>query len=158
MLSTNTLPITGTWSPAIINTSVIGTQVYTFTPSAGQCASVTTMSIETKSPTLPTFTQPEPYCQNTMPGSLPVFSNNTIPIQGTWTPATINTSVAGSSVYTFTPNTGQCASNATMTITITNPVLPVFSPLGPYCQNTTPGILPASSADANDNRYSVSLQ
>jgi len=147
MLSTNTLPITGTWSPAIINTSVIGTQLYTFTPSAGQCASVTTMSIETKSPTLPTFTQPGPYCQNTMPGSLPVFSNNTIHIQGTWTPATINTSVAGSSVYTFTPNTGQCASNATMTITITNPVLPVFSPLGPYCQNTTPGILPASSAN-----------
>ena len=30
--------ITGTWSPATINTATAGTVTYTFTPDAGQCA------------------------------------------------------------------------------------------------------------------------
>ena len=29
--------ITGTWSPATINTATVGTTTYTFTPAAGQC-------------------------------------------------------------------------------------------------------------------------
>ena len=40
--STNTTPITGTWSPALNNTA---TTTYTFTPTAGQCATTTTLSI-----------------------------------------------------------------------------------------------------------------
>ena len=37
--------ISGTWNPAIINTSATGTTTYTFTPGAGQCATPTTMMI-----------------------------------------------------------------------------------------------------------------
>ena len=37
--------ITGTWSPATINTATVGTTTYTFTPAAGQCGTTTTMSI-----------------------------------------------------------------------------------------------------------------
>ncbi len=145
--STNALPIIGTWSSSVINTSTVGTQIYTFTPGAGQCGTVTTMTITITAPAMPTFVQLGPYCQNATPGSLPLISNNTIPISGAWSPGVINTSALGSTVYTFTPNAGQCASNATMTLTITNPVLPLFSQLGPYCQNTTPGVLQTSSSN-----------
>lgn len=37
--------ITGTWSPATISTNTLGTQTYTFTPNAGQCAGVTTINV-----------------------------------------------------------------------------------------------------------------
>ena len=36
--TTSTNGITGTWSPATINTATAGTVTYTFTPDAGQCA------------------------------------------------------------------------------------------------------------------------
>jgi len=37
--------ITGSWSPATISTATVGSDVYTFTPDAGQCATGTTMTI-----------------------------------------------------------------------------------------------------------------
>ncbi len=40
--STNTIPITGTWHPSINNTT---NTTYTFTPSVGQCATQTTMTV-----------------------------------------------------------------------------------------------------------------
>ncbi len=143
--SNNTPPVTGTWSPSVINTSIVGNTVYTFTPNAGQCASVTTMTIVVTNAITPTFTQLGPYCQNETPGALPTSSNNPTAIIGTWSPSVINTSAIGSTVYTFTPNPGQCAASTTMTIIVTAPPTPVFTQLGPYCQNTTPGVLPTSS-------------
>ncbi|MBL0099221.1 MAG: hypothetical protein IPP49_03490 [Saprospiraceae bacterium] len=143
--SNNTPPVTGTWSPSVINTSIVGNTVYTFTPNAGQCASVTTMTIVVTNAITPTFTQLGPYCQNETPGALPTSSNNPTAIIGTWSPSVINTSAIGSTVYTFTPNPGQCAATTTMTIIVTAPPTPVFTQLGPYCQNTTPGVLPTSS-------------
>ena len=41
--------------------------------------------------------------------ALPLISNNGI--NGTWSPATINTAVAGTTTYTFTP-TAACATTA----------------------------------------------
>ncbi|MDD2413098.1 MAG: gliding motility-associated C-terminal domain-containing protein, partial [Bacteroidales bacterium] len=38
--------ITGTWSPASISTNIAGTQTYTFTPTAGQCATTASMDVE----------------------------------------------------------------------------------------------------------------
>lgn len=37
--SMDTPPISGTWNPPTISTSTVGSQVYTFSPTAGQCAS-----------------------------------------------------------------------------------------------------------------------
>ena len=56
----------------------------------------------------PTF-DPITLCQNSTATALPGTSNNGI--TGTWSPATINTSVAGSTTYTFTP-TDACATTA----------------------------------------------
>jgi hypothetical protein len=127
--------ITGTWSPATINTATAGTTTYTFTPAAGQCALPFTMSIVITPEVTPTFTQVGPLCQNSTAPTLPLTSNNGI--TGTWSPATINTATAGTTTYTFTPAAGQCALPFTMSIVITPEVTPTFTQVGPLCQNST---------------------
>jgi hypothetical protein len=50
--------ITGTWSPVSINTSIIGTVIYKFTPSSGTCSPTVSLSITivgTITPTFPTI-------------------------------------------------------------------------------------------------------
>lgn len=37
--------ISGTWSPAVISTAIVGTQTYTFTPDPDQCANVISFSV-----------------------------------------------------------------------------------------------------------------
>jgi hypothetical protein len=124
--------ITGTWSPATINTATAGTTTYTFTPANGQCAVNTTMIIVVTTQVTPTFTQLGPLCQKQSAPTLPGTSNNGI--TGTWSPATINTATAGTTTYTFTPANGQCAVNTTMIIVVTTQVTPTFTQLGPLCQ------------------------
>jgi hypothetical protein len=148
--STNS--ISGTWSPATINTSVAGSTTYTFTPAAGQCAVPATMSIVITAQVTPAFTQIGPLCQNSTAPALPLSSTNSI--SGTWSPATINTSVAGSTTYTFTPATGQCAVPATMSIVITAQVTPAFTQIGPLCQNSTAPTLPLSSTNGISGTWS----
>ncbi|MEZ0006133.1 hypothetical protein ABH942_001496 [Flavobacterium sp. 28YEA47A] len=47
----------------------------------------------------------EKLCYNSIPPTLPATLGNNI--QGSWSPATINTSVTGTTQYVFTPNSGQ---------------------------------------------------
>ena len=99
--------ITGTWSPATINTATAGTTTYTFTPAANQCAGPVTMNIVITTQVTPTFTQLVHCVRTSTAPTLPPTSNNGI--TGTWSPATINTATAGTTTYTFTPAAGQCA-------------------------------------------------
>ena len=62
----------------------------------------------------PTFTQVPTICSGAALSALPTFSNNSI--TGNWSPALNNSSTT---TYTFTPSSGQCATTATMTITVT---------------------------------------
>jgi gliding motility-associated-like protein len=138
--------IAGTWSPASINTSAFGTVTYTFTPFAGSCANPASLNITivgTVSPTFPTIANS--YCQNTTVPALPSTSKEGI--AGTWSPASINTSVLGTSTYTFTPSTGSCANPAFLNITIVNTLSPTFDPIGPLCQNSIPPVLPLTSKE-----------
>ena len=43
--TTSSNGVAGTWSPAQVNTAVLGASLYTFTPTAGLCATGTTMNI-----------------------------------------------------------------------------------------------------------------
>ena len=96
------------------------------------------MSITINAPTLPTFTQLGPYCQNETPGTLSLTSDNGI--AGTWSPSVVSTATVGSSTYTFTPSSSAspvCATTATMSITIN--ALPTLTSLnggGAYCSGT----------------------
>lgn len=110
--STDTTPITGTWSPAINN---LATTTYTFTPTAGTCATTATMTITVNPIVTPTFTQVDPIASGALLAALPTFSTNTTPITGTWTPPLDN---LVTTEYTFTPTAGLCATTATMTITV----------------------------------------
>lgn len=65
----------------------------------------------------PTFTQVGPFCSGATIAPLPTTSLNGV--TGTWAPAIDN---ANSGTYTFTPAAGQCATTATMTITV-NPTI-----------------------------------
>jgi gliding motility-associated-like protein len=125
--------INGTWSPAINNNA---TTTYTFTPTSGQCANTTQLTVVINPATTPTFDPVGPFCQGenfTLPGT----SNNGI--NGTWSPAINNNATT---TYTFTPTSGQCANTAQLTVVINTPVTPTFNPVGPFCQGenfTLPG-------------------
>ena len=117
--------ITGSWSPAIVDNANNGT--YTFTPDSGQCATTTTFTVTITPQTTPTFSFGTSLtaCQGDFSAQvlLPTLSNNSV--SGFWSPSTIDYSLLGQTVYTFTPNSGQCAGNTTLTVTI-NPI-PQFS-------------------------------
>jgi gliding motility-associated-like protein len=120
--------ISGTWSPASINTSALGTTTYKFTPSsAGNCSIPATLNVSIVNAISPTFpTIADSYCQNTTAPLLPTTSNEAV--NGIWSPASINTATDGRTLYTFTPAAGQCGKSSQIAITI-NP-LPVLN-MGP---------------------------
>ncbi|MBI2271818.1 MAG: PKD domain-containing protein [Bacteroidetes bacterium] len=137
--STNIPAITGTWSPAINNTA---TTTYTFTPTAGQCATTQTLTITIDAPITPTFTAVPPQCTGSAIAPLPTTSTNGI--TGTWSPAINNTATT---TYTFTPAAGQCATTTTMTITITSSITPTFAAVAPICSGAALAALPTSSTN-----------
>lgn len=110
-ISTN--GISGTWSPALNNTT---TTIYTFTPNSGQCATSRASKIVVNPKITPTFSAIAPICSGSILAPLPTTSANGI--TGAWSPALNNTATT---IYTFTPNAGQCATTTSLTITI-NPV------------------------------------
>ena len=146
--STNSPVITGSWSPSAINTEAYVTTSYTFTPDGGQCATVTTTDITVSPRITPTFAQIGPVCQNGAAPALPPGSTNTPAITGSWSPLAINTNAYGTTSYTFTPNSGACASAASMDITINPQLSPYFASIGPLCQNSAAPGLPSVSADS----------
>jgi gliding motility-associated-like protein len=96
-------------------------------------------------PVTPTFAPVGPLCQGDTAPLLPNTSTNTTGITGVWSPATINTSVAGNSTYTFTPNAGQCAVPTTLNVTVNSSVTTLFNTPAPICFGSTAPILPTSS-------------
>ena len=138
--------IDGIWAPPV-STATPGTTNYTFTPNAGQCANTATLSITVDAPVTPTFAQIGPLCVGSVAPSLPLSSTNTPAINGTWSPSTINTAAVGIATYTFTPDSGQCAIPATMSIEITNSITPTFSAIGPVCQGSPTVLLPQNSTN-----------
>jgi hypothetical protein len=152
LLTTSTNGITGSWSPAFNNTA---TTTYTFTPTAGQCATGTaSMVITVSSSVTPTFTQISPVCLGSASSAMPTTSNNGV--VGTWSPASINTAVTSS--YVFTPNAGQCATaTASMTITVSPNVTPTFAAVAPICSGGTLAALPTTSTNGIAGTWSPAL-
>jgi gliding motility-associated-like protein len=148
--TTSTNGVTGTWSPAINNTS---TTTYNFSPTAGQCATSTTLTITIQPNITPTFNTVGPYCSGATIPALPTTSTNGI--TGTWSPAINNTATT---LYTFTPTAGQCATSTTLTITINDNVVPTFSfgTSGTVCSGDAVPTLPLISSNGVSGTWSPS--
>ncbi len=146
--SASTNSITGTWSPAINNTT---TTTYTFTPNSGQCALTQSMTVAVGAPSTPTFTQVGPYCSGATISALPTTSNEGF--TGTWSPALNNTSTT---TYAFTPTTGQCANSQSMTVTINPLVTPTFTQVSPICSGGS-FTLPTTSTNSITGSWSPAI-
>jgi hypothetical protein len=88
----------------------------------------------------PTFGSVPAICSGDALSALPTTSTNGI--TGAWTPALNNTATT---TYTFTPSGGQCASTATLTITVNPIVTPTFNAIADFCFGTTAPLLPPTS-------------
>ena len=142
--------ITGTWSPTLDNTT---TKTYTFTPTAGQCATTSALTITVNTAGIvPTFNAVPAICPG---GNLAAFPNTSINgITGTWSPALINTT---SKTYTFTPNSGQCATTTTLTTTVNESTAPAFNAVAPICSGQTLSDLPTTSINGITGTWSPAL-
>ena len=109
--------ISGTWNPRTIRTNVLGKTKYTFTPVNGECAVTTTIEIEIIPGITPEFDPVGPFCFNSPAPVLPLVSKNGV--RGSWSPAVINTTLVGTTAYTFYPDPYQCAEPVTLNIRVT---------------------------------------
>ena len=152
--SNNVTPITGTWNPAIVNTAILGTFPYTFTPNPGQCTSATptTISIRIDPVLTPIFNALPAICSGGVLAPLPTTSTNGI--TGIWSPALNNTATT---LYTFTPAAGQCANTTTLTITVNPNITPTFAAVAAICSGATLSALPTTSLNSITGTWSPAL-
>ena len=147
--TTSNNSITGIWSPAINNST---TTTYTFTPTAGQCATATNLTISVNPNITPTFTPISAICSGSSLNTLPTNSNNGI--VGTWSPSINNTATTN---YTFTPTAGQCASTTNLTISIIPNITPTFTPVSAICSGETLNTLPTTSNNGITGTWSPAI-
>ena len=141
--------ITGAWSPALDNTL---TTIYTFTPDAGQCADTATLTITVNQKTEPVFTAVADICNGDILNPLPTTSNDGF--TGTWTPVLDNTLTT---VYTFTPDAGECADPTTLTINVNQKVDPDFNIVNDVCNGAILAPLPTLSNNGFNGTWSPAL-
>lgn len=153
--SNNTPAISGFWSPATVNTAMLGATTYTFTPNPGQCTSSTptTVSINIVPVVTPNFANIPPFCSGT---TAPLLTN-TSPngIVGTWSPAIISNTVSRN--YVFTPNPNQCATTQTLNVTIIAKGTPNFPAIAPFCSGSTAPTLATTSPNGITGTWSPAI-
>ena len=101
---------------------------------------------------IPTFDPVGPICSGDTLSALPTTSLNGI--TGTWSPALDNTATT---TYTFTPDSGQCATTASLTITVNPLVTPVFLPVVAICAGDVLSPLPTTSINGITGTWSPAL-
>jgi gliding motility-associated-like protein len=115
--------IAGSWNPPLISSSIVGSSVYLFTPNISQCTDLGSLSISVINPIIPSFDQLGPYTQAAIPTPLPISSNDSPPITGSWSPNVIQTSLIGQFNYIFTPNISMCAVPVSMDVVIDEEII-----------------------------------
>lgn len=142
--------IAGTWFP---NINTVQSTAYLFTPTAGQCASDTTLDVAIlPNSILPEFDLIAPICIGTPLPNLNTTSNNGI--LGSWSPALNNLQTT---TYTFTPQTAQCAVPTQITIEVLPKKTPIFNQFAPICQGQNFLPLPLISNNGISGTWSPTL-
>lgn len=144
----NQLHIGNTYSVEIIDDTT-----YWVLASENNCSNGLRVPINANlTPNIPTvFNQIEDICEGSSI-TLPSISNNDI--TGTWSPEFDPNSTT---TYIFTPDDGQCASAAEMTITIQTLITPVFNQIEDICFGETPPDLPLFSNNGIEGTWSPSI-
>jgi len=157
--STSNNGISGTWTPALIDSATLGATIYTFvadasTPFCTEPYEVTIEVIQEITPTFsfgPTLTA----CQSTNTFTLPSTSDNNI--TGNWQPAVVNYATVGETTYTFVPNPGQCGVNVTYVVTINPTFTPTFPAVAAICTGETLSDLPTTSNEGVNGTWAPAL-
>ncbi len=90
----------------------------------------------------PSFTIQTTYCRGATIPNLPLISDNGV--SGTWIPSINNLQTT---TYFFVPDFGQCGVASSVTINITQPIIPTFSIQDNYCSGATIPALPTTSTN-----------
>jgi PKD repeat protein len=140
------------WSTGSVAQSIIVTTAGSYTvtvTNANNCSATSTATTVSVQPNAtPFFSQVSPICSGANLTALPTSSLNNI--TGSWTPALDNTQTT---TYTFTPSTGQCATSATLSITVNaNPVAVInYTGALNFCQG---GSVDLTSSSTTGNSWS----
>ncbi|NBC07010.1 MAG: hypothetical protein GVY26_07440, partial [Bacteroidetes bacterium] len=120
----------------------------TFTPDPGQCANPANLSVEVQPAITPTLSPQGPFCATETPVVLPSAQSG---VSGTWSGPGVDASIfdpaaalPGDNLLTFTPNPGECASPATLSVFVNPAVTPTPAPIGPFCSEDSPVALPGT--------------
>ncbi|MNJ86425.1 PKD domain protein [compost metagenome] len=145
--STDLPAIAGTWSPPLNNTQ---TTTYQFTPNTNACANPTTMTIAIQPKVVPQFDPLAAVCQNDSPSPLPTASANSPAVLGSWLPPVLPTTTPGTFTSIFTPATGECATDVTISLEVKpRPTVQLTPASAELCLGESVG-LTASGADTYD--------
>ena len=147
--------LSGTGSPISFGNQLLaGTYIVEATRTIGLCTSNMTGSVSVTIPSnvTPAFNAVVPICSGAALNALPTVSLNNI--SGSWSPALNNTATT---TYTFTPNTGQCATTTTLSITVNPNVTPTFTAVSPICSGTVLSALPTTSNNGINGSWSPAL-
>lgn len=142
---------TGAWAPATIDNQNSGT--YVFTPDGAQCVAPFTLNVTIDAPSLPSFSFATNYCAGSTPDALPATSDNGI--TGSWSAANIDNQNNGN--YVFTPDANQCATTASIDVTIDQPLDPSFSFTTTYCAGDAVDALPTTSDNGVTGSWSAAI-
>ncbi|RYF65819.1 MAG: hypothetical protein EOO39_24170 [Cytophagaceae bacterium] len=140
--------IIGTWTPSVVSNATSGS--YIFTPTSGQCASGLTLQVTITPTRTPDFATTLAFCNGSSVPALSTTSPNGV--TGTWSPAVISNTVSGT--YAFTPNAGQCATPVTLSVTITNSIVPDFTTTMSFCSTDTAPALATTSPNGVTGNWS----
>src|SRR5690606_24029165 len=133
--------------------------IYTFTPAAGSCGTMTSLSVTVTQSIAPTFNL-EPTLTICTGGDVPLLPTTSINgIEGIWEPAIIDKEVSGVYIFTAEATPEQCIGKFTLAVTV-NPILePIFS-FGKtlsLCFGSTAPLLPAISDNGISGTWSPAV-
>ncbi len=140
------------WHGQTLNTSGIYSDTLI---SVAGCDSIIVLDLRVEPEARPVFAAIGPFCLDEEAPSLPTTSRNGI--SGRWNPSVISTDVAGSFEYTFTPNSGQCATSTSIFITVIEPVSPIFALEDSVCLDDEPIVLPEISEEGVHGTWDPSI-
>jgi len=143
---------TGSWNPGVIDMNLGGLTTYNFTADPGQCAGNTTLDVNVALTLTPVFSVADVYCQDEFADVLPTIADNGV--QGNWLPNIIQTSLANTQDYIFTPDAAECADALTYSVTVNAPQNSSMVGIpNSYCQNDVPLVLSSVSDEGYNGSW-----